>query len=76
MKVTKTLHSSETITLNGCETKLHFFGGKTIKANNTSLVQIEVTSKSKGNYIGTVELQYSGTTYLNKSLIPITIMSK
>lgn len=68
--------SSESVNLKGCEAKLHFFEGKTIKANNTSLVQIEVTTKTKGNYIGTVELHYSGSTYLKKSFIPLTIMSK
>jgi len=68
--------SSENITLNGCEAKLHFFSGKTIKANNTSLVQIEVSTKSKGTFLGTVELQYIGSEYLKKSIIPITIMSK
>lgn len=67
---------SERVSLNGCEVKLHFFGGKIIKAHNTSLVQIEVSTKSKGSFLGFVELNYNGSTYLKKSIIPITIMSK
>ena len=68
--------TSEKIILKGCDAKLHFFGGKIIKANSTSLVQIEVTPKLWSNFIGFVELYYSGSKNIAKSTIPITIMTK